>query len=74
MKENDYTKKTRSRRYLAETITDADDADDIALFANTPTQAESQLHSLEQATGGIGLHGVCVLIKKRHISEKWWFS
>ena len=32
-----------------------DYADDIALLANTPTQAESLLHSLEQAAGGIGL-------------------
>ena len=34
----------------------ADYTDDIALFANTPTQAESLLHSLKQAAGGIGLH------------------
>ena len=34
----------------------ADNADDIALLANTPTQAKSQLHSLVQAAGGIGLH------------------
>ena len=38
------------------TITDANNADDIVLLANTPTQAKSLLHSLEQATGGIGLH------------------
>ena len=38
------------------TITDADDADDIALLANTPTQVESLLHSLERAVAGIGLH------------------
>ena len=30
--------------------------DDIALLANTSTQAESLLHSLEQAAGSIGLH------------------
>ena len=30
--------------------------DDIMLLANIPTQAESLLHSLEQAEGGIGLH------------------
>ena len=30
-------------------IMDADYADDIALLANTPTQAESLLRSLEQA-------------------------
>ena len=46
----------RSRRYPAKTITDADYADDIALLANTPNQAETILHSLERATAGIGLH------------------
>ena len=35
---------------------DADNRDDIALFANTPTQANSLLHSLEQAVGDIDLH------------------
>ena len=35
---------------------DADYADDTALLANTPTQAESLLHSLERAAAGIGLH------------------
>ena len=48
--------KERSRRYPTQTITDADYAYNIALLANTPTQAESLLHSLERATGGIGLH------------------
>ena len=48
--------KKRSRRYPAKTITDADNADDIAILANTPNQAEALLHSLEQATAGIGLH------------------
>ena len=40
-------------------ITDADNADDIALQANTSAQAETLLHSLKRAaavTGGIGLH------------------
>ena len=45
-----------SRQYPAQTITDADYADDIGLLLNTPTQTESQLQSLEQTTGGIGLH------------------
>ena len=31
-------------------------ADDIALLANTPTQAETPLYSLERAAGGISLH------------------
>ena len=49
-------KKKRSRRYPAKTITDANYADDIALLANTPNQAETRLHSLEWAATGIGLH------------------
>ena len=48
--------KKRSRRYPAKTITDADYADDIALLANTPNQAETLLHSLERAAAGIGIH------------------
>ena len=57
IKENGFelTKK-RSRRYPATTITDADYADDIAILANTPDQAETLLHSLEQAAVGIGLY------------------
>ena len=46
----------RSRRYPAKTIINADNADDIALLANAPTQAETLLYSLEQAVAGIGLH------------------
>ena len=37
--------------------TDADYADDIAILANTPDQAETLLHSLERASAGIGLYG-----------------
>ena len=48
--------KKRSRRYPATTITDADYADDIAILANTPDQAETLLHSLEQAAASIGLY------------------
>ena len=56
IKENGFelTKK-RSRRYPATTITDADYADDIAILANTPDQAETLLHSLERAAASIGL-------------------
>ena len=46
--------KRRSKRYPAKTITDADYADDLALLANTPNQAETLLHSLERAAAGIG--------------------
>ena len=48
--------KRRSKRYPAKTITDADYANDLALLANTPNQAEILLHSLERAAAGIGLH------------------
>ena len=48
--------KKGSRRHPAKTITDADFADDIAILANTPNQAETLLHSLERAAAGIGLH------------------
>ena len=46
--------KRRSKRYPAKTITDADYADDLAILANTPNQAETLLHSLERAAAGIG--------------------
>ena len=57
IKENGFElRKKRSRRYPAKTITDADYADDIAILPNTPAQAETLPHSLEQAAVGIGLH------------------
>ena len=47
MKENGFTlNEARNRRYPAQIITDADYAYDIALFANTPTQAIFLLHSV----------------------------
>ena len=58
----------RSKKYPAKTIIDADYADDIALLANAPAQAETLLHSLERAVAGIGLHvnahKICALIKQ----------
>ena len=48
--------KKKSRRYPAKTITDTDYADDIAILANTPNQAETLRHSLERAAAAIGLH------------------
>ena len=48
--------KKRSRRYPTKTMTDADYADDIAILANTPNQAETLLHSLERAAADIGLY------------------
>ena len=46
----------RSRRYPTKTIMDANYADDIAILANAPAQAETLLHRLEQAAASIGLH------------------
>ena len=46
----------RSRRYPAQTITDADYADDIALLAITPAQGETLVYSLERAAAGVGPH------------------
>ena len=43
----------RSRKYPAQTITDADC---IALLTNAPAQAETLLQSLERAVASIGLH------------------
>ena len=57
MKENGFAlAKAGGRRYLAQTITDADYTDDIALLANTPAQAESLLQSLKEASGGTDVH------------------
>ena len=57
MKENGFKlTKERNRSYPAQTITDVDYADDIALTVNTSAQAESLLHSLEWTAGGICLN------------------
>ena len=57
MKDNGFKLiKERSRKYPAHTIMDVDYIDDIALLVNTPTQAETLLHSLGQAAAGISLH------------------
>ena len=56
MKENSFSlKKERKRRYTAESITDVDCTDNQALLANTPAQAESVLHNLQQVIRGISL-------------------
>ena len=51
-----YIGKSKKQMIPAQTMTNADYADDKALLANTPAQAESSLHNLEQAAGGIVLH------------------
>ena len=73
MKENVFKlTKERSRRYPTQTITNTDYADDIVLLANTPVQAKSLLHSLEQATGGIGLHVNADKTECFHQHTKQW--
>ena len=55
VKENGFTlkKKQTNRQYPTETMTDADD---LVLLTNTPAQAKSQQHSLEQAARCIGIY------------------
>ena len=74
-RENGLTlKKARSRQYTAQTIMDADNADDVQLLANTPTQAESQLHSLEQAACGIGFYVNANKMEYMCFNQKWDIS
>ena len=59
IKENGFTlkkKKAKSRRYPAETATEANYEDDLALLASTLAQVESILHSLWQVAWGIGFY------------------
>ena len=57
MKDNGFKlTKERNRRYPTQKITDADYADNIALLANTLTQAKTQLDSLKRTAADIGLH------------------
>ena len=44
------------RRYLAETITDVDYADDLEILANTLAQPKYLLHSQDHAARGIGFY------------------
>ena len=69
MKENSFTLKGKKQTIPCKTITDADYADDIALLANTPTQAASLLHSLEKAAGGIGYHMNAVKTKYVYFNQ-----
>ena len=69
MKENGFAlKNPRSRRYPAETTTDADYTDDIALLANTPTQAESLMHSWSRRLVAITSTEDMCLNQRRSIS------
>ena len=54
IKENGF--KLTKQKVLSKTITHADYTDDIALLENAPAHAVTQLHSVERAPAGIGLH------------------
>ena len=57
IKENGFIlEKVWSSQYPAETITDTNYMDDLALLANTHAQTKFLLHCLEQASGRIDLH------------------
>ena len=59
IKENDFTlKKTRSKRYSTEIMTDTDYADDLTLLIYTPSQAKSLQHSMEQIAGSMRVKGI----------------
>ena len=74
IKENGFElTKERSRRYLAKTITDADYADDIAIPANTPNQAERLRHCLERAAAGISLHVNAHKTEYTCFNQTWHF-
>ena len=69
IKENSFAlTKKRSRRYPAKIITDIDYADDLAIRANTPNQAETLLHTSEPTAAGIGLS------VNAHKTEYMWFN
>ena len=64
MKDNGFKlAKERNRRYPTQIITDADYTDDIPLLANTPAQAETLLHGLEQAAASIEAYASSCLFR-----------
>ena len=69
MKKKNTKKKAKSKRYLEETITGANDANDQALLANTPMEALSLQQNMKQADGELVStwnhikQSSCVLIK-----------
>ena len=52
----DFSRAFDSIQHREDTITDTDNADDIAFLANTPAQPETLLYSLERAATSKGLH------------------
>ena len=57
IKENGFTLKKQEADDTPQKLLQMQDyVNDMVLFVNTPTWAESLLHSLEQEAGGFGLH------------------
>ena len=76
MKKKEKEKKRKRKKSIQnsgnETMTDADFADHLALLTNTPVQAKSWLHSLEQAAGGINFNmNINKIPKRSHHYFKW---
>ena len=72
-----YTKKGKKQMIPCKNYYRCNYTDSIAFLANTPTQAKSLLHSLEQAAGGIGFHMkankmeyMCFNHKRRYLHSK----
>ena len=59
---------------MKQTISRTNYMNDIALLANTPTQAKSLLHSLKQAAGDIGCYMNEHKTKKICFNKKWDLS
>ena len=69
IKENSFKlTKERNGKYSAQTITDADYADDIAFLENAPAQVKTLLQSLEREAADIGVH------MNAHKSEYMYFN
>ena len=68
------SKKTSSRRYPAENMTEADYADDQALVTNTQVQAEPILNSWEWTARGIGLYMNSNKTEYMTFKTKWAIS
>ena len=77
--ENGFTlKKFRSRPYPAETMTDADYADDLVLLTNTSAQAESLLYNLEQEPEALTsmwtqIRRSSLTLNKKELFPLWWY-
>ena len=65
-----FASRVSKQKVPCKTITDVDNADDIALLANAPAHAETLLHSLEWAAAGISLHVNAHKMEYMHCNQK----